>query len=73
MDPLWVKKIFTHANDMKNDETKRYQADLGEISQWFGEEEEREVSYAWFELLHMKLPDDSDLSKAGTLNTWKWT
>ena len=24
MDPLWVKQIFTQANDMKNDETKRY-------------------------------------------------
>ena len=24
----WVKQIFTKENDMENDETKRYQADL---------------------------------------------
>ena len=40
----WVKQIFTKENDMENDETKRYQEDLylflGEVSEWFGEEEE---------------------------------
>ena len=28
MDNPWVKQIFTKANDMENDETKRNQADL---------------------------------------------
>ena len=44
---------------------------LGKLVNDLGEEEEREVSYVWFELLHMKLPDDCDLSKDDTLKTWK--
>ena len=28
IDPPWVKQIFTKVNDMENDETKRYQADI---------------------------------------------
>ena len=57
MNNPWVKQIFTKATDMENDEIKRNQAGLdlfGEISKWFGEEEEGEVSNVQLELLQMK-------------------
>jgi len=49
----WVEQIFTMANDMENDETKRYQADLDLFggSQWviWGKRKKGEL-----DMLHLK-------------------
>ena len=57
MNMPWAKQIFTKENDMENDETKRYQADLDpfrEVSEWFGKWEEGGVRHASLELLRME-------------------
>ena len=53
---------------MKLRDIKQILTSFGEVSEWIREEEEGEVSHAWFELLHMKLPEDCDLSR---YDTWK--
>ena len=57
MNMPWAKQIITKANDMENDETKRYQEDLDpfrEVSEWFGKWEEGGVRHASLELLRME-------------------
>lgn len=47
-------------------DVKQILTSFWEVSEGLGEEEEREVSYACFDFLHMKQPDHCDLDDCNT-------